>query len=172
MFNYIVLFSTVCLLTSTPVFSQTDSMTTGRSLIFDRLTKDLTDYKPDTTAVPNDNTTRLIIELRALRGGFNINEAVEFKLEEDRQKKEISEAAFQKLSSFFTNGDGKKWLDNSIIWIYRNLFTYRELKGLVKFYKTPAGEKMATAFPIVMIRSLVAAMEIKKYYLEVQAFNK
>jgi hypothetical protein len=150
----------------TSAFSQIDTLKSKSSTIFDRLTKDLKEYRPDTTAVPNDKITMAIIELRNLRGGFNINEAIEYKLEEDKQKKEIPEAEFEKFSIFLRSGNGKKWLDNSVIWIYRQHFTYRELKGLVKFYKTSAGQKIATEFPIVMMKSLAAAESIKKIYEE------
>ena len=153
-------------LTATTVFSQVDSLNPKKkSLIFDRLTKDLKEYKLDTTEVPNDKITKVIIELRNLKGGFNINEAIEYKLEEDKQKKEFSEADFESFSFFFLNGNGKKWLDNAVIWIYRTHFTYQELKQLVKFYKTPAGQKIATEFPIIMMKSLAAAEGIKNIYI-------
>lgn len=164
-----ILFLIASVMITTSAFSQVDS---SKSQIFYRLTKDLKEYKPDTSAVPNDNTTRLIIELRSLRGVFNINEAIEFKLEEDRQKKEIPEAEFEKFSSFFRNGNGRKWLDNSIIWIYRQHFTQQELKQLVKFYKTTAGKKIATEFPIVMMKSLAAGEAIKNIYMQEHAPKK
>jgi uncharacterized protein len=156
----------------TSAFSQVDTLQSKGSTIFDRLTKELKEYRPDTTAVPNDKITMAIIELRNLRGGFNINEAIEYKLEEDKQKKEMPEAEFEKFSVFLRTGNGKKWLDNSVIWIYRQHFTYRELKRLVKFYKTSAGQKMATEFPIVMMKSLAASESIKKIYEEGQTIKK
>jgi uncharacterized protein len=163
----------VCFLAATPAFCQVDSLNTKSPLlIFDRLTKDLKEYRPDTTAVPNDKITKVIIELRNLRGGFNINEAIEYKLEEDKQKKEISEADFESFSVYFKNGNGKKWLDNAVIWIYRQHFTYQELKQLVKFYKTPAGQKIATEFPVVMMKSLAAAEGIKNMYMQGQTNKK
>jgi hypothetical protein len=153
-----------CLLTFTG-FSQRDTAA-GKisSDIFDRITKGLKDFRLDTSAAPDDKITWKIIELRNLRGGFNINEAVDFKIEEDKQKNEMSKEELEKLSKFFKSGEGKKLLDNAVIWIYRQHFTYRELKQLIKFYQTSAGQKLATEFPVIMIQSLKAAEMIKEIY--------
>ena len=129
--------------------------------VFERITGAVKDYKLDTSAAPDDKITRKIIELRSLRGGFNINEVIEFKLEEDKQKNEMPETQLKIVSDFFRTGNGKKWLDNATTWIYRNHFTYKELKQMVKFYKTSAGQKMATDFGIVVLQSLAAAEMIK-----------
>lgn len=166
MIKKIVGFSISCLMIGTSIYSQVDSLNSQNLSIFNRITNDLKNYKLDTTSVPDDKITRTIMELRLLKGGFNINEAVEFKLEEDIQKKEIPESEFENFSLFFKTGNGKKWLDNSIVWIYRQHFTYQELKKLVKFYKTSAGQKIATEFPIVMMKSLAAAESIKNIYFK------
>ena len=151
-----------CLLHQTNVFAQqTDSMA-GKEM-FNRIAQAMENYKPDTSNVPPDKITRTIIELRNLRGGFNINEAIAFKLQEDLQKKEITQAQFDKLHTYFFEGKGKRYLDNALIWIYRNNFNYKELKQLTKFYKTSAGKKMATQFPIVMLQSLAAGEAIKSW---------
>ncbi|GAA4737819.1 hypothetical protein GCM10023229_15980 [Flavisolibacter ginsenosidimutans] len=127
----------------------------------ERITKEVSTYKPDTTSPPADKITQKIIELRKLRGGFNVNEAIAFKLEEDRQKGETPADVQKKFADFFTTGSGKRWLDNATIWLYRNRFSYAELKQLVKFYKTSAGQKMAADFPIIMLESLAAAQMLK-----------
>lgn len=136
--------------------------------VFDRITKAVKEFQLDTTSVPEDKITKKIIELRNLKGGFNINEALDFKIEEDRQKNEVPKAELEKLSLFFKTGNGKKWLDNAVIWIYRQNFTYKELKQLVKFYKTSAGKKIATNFPILMLQSLRAAEMLKDIYVQQQ----
>lgn len=153
-----------CLFTSV-AFSQTDTTSImATSNIFTRIVKSVKDFQLDTTAAPDDKITRKILELRSLRGGFNINEVIEFKIEEDRQKNEVPKEELDKLAKFFKSGNGKKWLDNATVWIYRRNFTYNELKQLVKFYKTSAGKKMATDFPIIMMQSLRAAEMIKDMY--------
>jgi len=153
-----------CLL-ATPGFSQGETNSAKNpSALFDRVTKSVMAYQLDTTAAPDDKISRKIIELRNLRGGFNINEAINFKIEEDRQKNEIPKAELDKLSEFFNYGAGKKWLDNAITWIYRRNFTYTEIKQLVKFYKTAAGQKIATEFPVIMLQSLRAGEAIKRMY--------
>jgi len=136
------------------------------SAVFERITGQVANYKPDTSLAPNDKTTRKIQQLRALRGGFNIQEAVGFMLEEERRKGEKPEAQLDQLSAFFTLGNGHRWLNNAAIWIYRNHFTYKELKQLVKFYKTSAGKKMADDFPVIVLKSLAAAEAIRKGFEE------
>ncbi|RYF83118.1 MAG: hypothetical protein EON98_10635, partial [Chitinophagaceae bacterium] len=69
-------------------FAQNDS-TNFHPAIFDRIAKSMSEFQLDTTAAPNDKTTKKIIELRKLRGGFNINEAIDFKLQEDKQKGDV-----------------------------------------------------------------------------------
>jgi hypothetical protein len=152
----------------TTTFAQEDTLLNVNSSIFERITKSMNDYQLDTTTVPNDKMTKLIIELRNLRGGFNINEAIEFKLAEDKHKMDITDAEFEKISMFFKNGDGNKWLNNAMIWIYRQHFSYKELKHLVGFYKTSAGQKMASDFPFIMLKSFAAAEAIKNIYLNEQ----
>ncbi len=146
-------------------YSQNDTATSyAASEIFEKISKSVKEFKPDTTSPPDDKITRKIIELRKSRGVFNINEAVDFKIEEDRQKNEVPKADLEKLAIFFRSGDGKKWLDNAVIWIYRQNFSYKELNRLVKFYRTSAGQKIATNFPFIMMQSLRAAEIIKELY--------
>lgn len=143
---------------------ETSSNKTARG-IFDRIAKEIQEFKLDTTAAPDDKITKKIRELRNLKGGFNIEEAIEFKLAEDSEKKEMPREEIEKFSYFIKQGDGKRWLDNAVTWIYRKHFNYAELKKLVKFYKTSAGQKMATDFPVIMLKSLRAVemiVEMKK----------
>ena len=136
------------------------------SSVFERIKKAVTEYKIDTSDAPKDKITEKIIELRRLKGGFNINEAIEFKIREDLEKNESSKETLLKLSESFNNGQGKKWLDNAVIRIYREEFSYKELKQLIKFYKTPAGRKMANDFPLIMLKSLAAAEIIQQVLIK------
>ena len=167
------LLTIILLYISTIAYSQNNSENNGKTQsIFERLTSDLKEFKPDTAAAPNDKITRKIIELRKLKGGFNINEAVEYKLAEDKQKAQIPSADFEKFSTYITKGDGRKWLDNSIIAIYRQYFTYKELKQLIRFYKTAGGRKISTEFPFIMMKSLAAGEAIKSMYEEFEKNKK
>jgi len=158
-----LLLLTLCSFTSL-IYAQSDTASKAVPDVFQKIMGSVKDYKPDTSAAPDDKITRKIIELRNLKGGFNINEAIDFKIAEDRQKGEIPKAEMDKVAAFFQSGNGKRWLDNAVIWIYRNHFTYKELKQLVKFYGTSAGQKMATDFAIIMLQSLRAAEMIKNIY--------
>ncbi|MEI9943553.1 MAG: DUF2059 domain-containing protein [Chitinophagaceae bacterium] len=146
-------------------FSQSDTAIKEKYLsIFDKIANGVKEYKLDTSFAPVDKITKKIVELRSLKGGFNINEAIDYKLEEDKQKGDAPVSEMSKFTEFMKTGNGKKWLDNAVVWIYRQHFTYKELKQLVKFYKTPAGRKMSGAFPVVMMQSLAAAEMIKEGY--------
>ena len=127
------------------------------SEIFTRISESMQTFKIDTTDVPNDALSAKIRELRNLKGGFNINEAMEYKIAEARSKNELTEPEYEKLKNFLSTGNGKRWLDNSIIWIYRNHFTLDEVEAAIKFYESPAGKKMANDFPIIMAQSVKAA---------------
>ena len=158
--NYCLLTLLVCFFTL-PAFCQTTpSNPQKQQTVFERISENLKNFKPD-TAVPGDKITRKIKELRRLNGGFNINEAIDFKLEEERQKNELTKEESDKLTAFFKTGKGNKWLENAVIHIYRNAFTYNELTQLVEFYKTPAGRKIASEFPLIMLKSFMAAEFIK-----------
>jgi hypothetical protein len=148
-------------------FSQTNPDARAIDLsVFERLTNEVKNYKPDTSAVPDDKITRKIIEVRTLKGGFNINEAVAYKIEEERKKNDMPKEELDKIATFFKSGKGKRWLDNAVIWIYRQRFTYKELKQLARFYKTPAGKKMGADLPVIMLQSLAAGEMIKGMYTD------
>ena len=125
-----------------------------------KILNEVKSYQIDTSAVPEDKLTRKIRELRSLRNGFNINELIDYKLNEDQNKKDSS--ASKALKEQFTKGNGKRWMDNSVIWIYRRQFSYNEVKKMVKFYRTSAGRKMADAFPVVVLESLMAFEKVQK----------
>jgi hypothetical protein len=98
--------------------------------------------------------------LRNLKGGFNINEAIAFKQQEDEGKNEVPKEQLAFVKQQFESGNAKRWLDNAVIHIYRDHFTYKELKQMAKFYKTSAGQKLADDFPYIMMKSLMAAQII------------
>ena len=153
-------------------YTQRDSTSINNTTgIFEQLSKSLKEFQLDTTSPPADKLSRKIMELRELRGGFNINEAIEFKIGEDRKEAKVPKAELDKIHEFFMTGNGKRWLDNAVTWIYRRHFTYAEIKKAVNFYRTTAGQKMATVFPVIMMESLRAAEMIKDIYI-VQQKNK
>lgn len=140
--------------------------------IYDKIMTEVKDYTLDTSAVPNDKITKKIVELRNLRGGFNINEAITFKMQEEAKEGKTPKEQLDRLIMEYKEGIGKKWLDNAVIWIYRKHFSYSELKQLVKFYKTSAGQKMADDFPIIMIKTIKAAETITSVLVERARTNK
>jgi uncharacterized protein len=134
------------------------------STVFVRIMDSIKSYQPDTTAPPDDKITWEIIRLRKLRGGFNINEVMSYKAEEDRRKKEKPADELDRSAAYFQSGNGRKWLENAVIWIYRRHFTYDELKTLTKFYSTSAGQKFAADLPVIMVQSMAAAQMLADNY--------
>lgn len=128
---------------------------------FERITSEVKNYRIDTSAAPDDKITRAIIKLRELKGGFNITGAMEFKLEEAAQKKELPDSTLALLKTQFATGNAGRWLQNAVIHVYRDHFSYRELKKMIRFYKSDAGRKLADEFPVVMLESLAAAEMIQ-----------
>ena len=139
---------------------------TTTSPIFEKIALEMKEFKLDTTSVPNDKLSKSIEKLRRLKGGFNINEAIEFKIAEERSKENAPTEELDKIEAFFKNGNGKKWLNNAVIWIYRKQFTLKEINQLIRFYKSSAGQKMAEKFPILMLQSLKAGEEIKENFVQ------
>ncbi|MBE0651764.1 MAG: DUF2059 domain-containing protein [Bacteroidales bacterium] len=145
--------------------AQNDSVQKEKATnLIERVTKEISQFKIDTAAVPNDKITKKIEELRKYRSKFNVDALVDFKLQQDKKNHKISEAEYEKVYNFFKKGDGKKWLDNAVIWVYRKHFTYKELKVLVRFYKSSAGQKWSAEFPIVLVQNVLAAEQVGKIY--------
>lgn len=132
--------------------------------IFQKISSTLKDFKVNRNAVPEDKLTQEIRKLRETKGGFNINEAILFKIGEDQQKGDLKKEEAEKEALFFRTGKGKTDLDHAVIWIYRDLFTLAEIRKLTKFYKSSAGHKLSENFPIIMVKSLKASEEIMKDY--------
>ena len=150
----------LCLLSTTITgFTQKDS-TQKFPLAFEKMLMELKTFVPDTSNVPDDKLTREIKKFRQLRESFSINEVVDYKIQDDKNKKETSAGKADTLLQQFTNGDAKRRLSNAITWIYREHFTYKEMKQMVKFSKTSAGKKMAQEFPTIILQSLASVQSI------------
>lgn len=132
--------------------------------VYERIMGEVSQFKPNFSSPPSDRITEKIREFRNLRGGFNIREAIAFKLQEDRNEKKMPEGELDALSAYLTNGEGAQAIDNAVTWIYREHFTLAELKQLIKFYKTSAGKKMSEVFPIIMMKSLLVAESVKEKF--------
>ena len=157
-------FLIACIFCFTTFIGQTENTNENVAPVFQRIADGVKNYKLDTLTPPVDNNTKLINELRNLKGGFNINEFLQFKMLEESQKPENDTDVFRKGMDFFTTGNGKKWLDNAVINIYREHYTEKELKAMVKFAKTPAGKKMASETPIIILQAAAAGEMIQKSF--------
>ena len=135
---------------------------------FKRISESVKNFEVDTTAVPDDKLSEKISEFRKLRGGFNIQAAMDYKIDEAREKNELSQTEYEDLKKFIDEGDGYKWMNNAVIWMYRKNFTVRDMNKLIKFYKSTTGKKMATQFPIVMLQSAKAAEIISEKYKQMR----
>ena len=146
--------------------AQKDTTTNSSTNEIMRIVNDLKSYKPDTSDAPNDKLTRKIQEFRTRKGGFNINTVMDYKIQEDLGKNEMSKENAEKLKQEFTTGRARRLLDNAIIWLYRKTFTYKEMKQLARFYNTKAGQKYSEFFLPMLLKSVVAAETIQKQIMQ------
>ncbi|MBK6473732.1 MAG: DUF2059 domain-containing protein [Flavobacteriales bacterium] len=149
--KYLLLSLQLMVLLNTTYAQQVDTT------IFARINEQIQHFVPDTANVPVDSVTYRIRELRALKGGFNIQEAMAYKLTEALGKQEISDSTYQALSTYIESGNGKRLLDNAITAIYRDQFTYAELGDLIAFYSSPTGQKIARETPLIIVASIKSA---------------
>jgi hypothetical protein len=105
--------------------AQTDSV--RKSEMIGKIMAGMKEFRPDTTTPPEDKLTIAIKELRSLKGGFNIQTAIEIKIAEERQKGELPKEQIDRLADYLQNGKGKVWLENASIWIYRAHFSYKDV---------------------------------------------
>jgi hypothetical protein len=140
--------------------AHTSSYAQADSSIFNNIREAMMQFKPDYSTPPDDKITRKIKELRDLKGGFNINGAIAYKLGEDRKENKMPEKEWKALGEYMS-GEGAVKVNNAVTWIYRSHFSYKELQQLVKFYKTAAGRKMNKEFPLLMLKSMLVAQEVK-----------
>lgn len=151
----IVILSLVILLISNSSVAQSDS-------IMNKMFREIASFTPDTTMPPPGKKSVLASRLLSYTGILNIDEAIDFKIFESRQKKERPENEISAASEFFNTGKGRRLLNNAMINIYTESFTEVELKRLTKFFKKNTGKKFLRTFPMIMIKGLMAAEYVAK----------
>ena len=159
-------FFIACIVLGFPVQDIKAQDSAGMAEIFQRITTEMHSFKIDTSSVPEDRITAKIRELQSIKGVFNINEAISFKLSEEDKENKTPKETLNKLRQSMLHGEGKRWLENAVIHIYRKHFTYNELKKMVKFYKTSAGQKLADQFPFIMMKSLLAGQVVHDWIVK------
>lgn len=80
-----------------------------------KLASTLKDFKVNTSPVPEDQLTHKIRKLREIKGGFNFNEAILFKIGEDLSKGDLTQLDAENLDYYFKVGQGKTDLDNAVV---------------------------------------------------------
>lgn len=119
--------------------------------------------KSDTLAPPNDVLTQKIKLLRSERRGLTTENIMRIKLMEEQQKDTVhSKEFYNALQEELTSGSTGRLLENSIVNLYRNHFTEREVDDLIAFYKTSAGKKMDSEFILLMVQSVKGAEQLLK----------
>ncbi len=138
---------------------QIDSSFIARAKYLD--TADL--LKLDTTAVPNDSFTKKIKKMRAMRKGISFEIVLQLKLREEQEKdKTHSKEFYEALSKELTSGRINTLIENSLVNLYRRSFTEKEMKQLIRFYKTPAGKKMNSEFILLLAESVKVGEQLLK----------
>jgi hypothetical protein len=119
--------------------------------------------KSDTLSAPNDPLTKKIKILLGERQGLTIQTILRIKIAEEQQK-DTSHAKefYNKLLEDVTTGKTSKLIENSLINLYRRIFTENEMDELVSFYKTSAGKKMDKEFLLILVESVKDAEQLLK----------
>jgi hypothetical protein len=117
----------------------------------------------DTAAVPNDSFTKKIKQLRKEKQGLNLETVLELKLME-QQKSDTghSKEFYDRLHAEITTGNTGRLIENSLVNLYRRLYTEQEIADLIKFYKTSAGKKMDKEYILLMVESIKDAEQLLK----------
>ncbi len=119
--------------------------------------------KSDTLAAPKDPLTKKIKTLLGERQGLTIQTILRIKIAEEQQK-DTSHAKefYNKLLDEVSTGKTGKLIENSLINLYRRIFTEKEIDDLVNFYKTSAGKKMDSEFLLILVESVKDAEQLLK----------
>lgn len=82
---------------------------------------------------------------------------------EEQQKDTLhSKEFYNKLLEEVTTGRTSKLIENSVINLYRRIFTEKEIDELVRFYKTSAGKKMDDESLLLLVESAKNAEQLLK----------
>jgi len=153
---------TICILTLTApfyCFSQIDSSFINRIKALDTANV----LKSDTVSVADDALTRKIKTLLSQRKGLTVETILRIKITEEQQKDTLhSKEFYNKLLEEVTTGKTSKLIENSVINLYRRIFTEKEIDELVRFYKTSAGKKMDEESLLLLIESAKNAEQLLK----------
>jgi len=139
-------------------YSQIDTAFIGRLKALDSLNI----LKLDTAAVPNDQLTKKILELKKEKTGIGLESLMYIKIMEEKQKPNSSRTNdfFDKLQNELATGRTSKLIENCFVNIYRRTFTEAEIDDLIRFYKSSAGKKMEREFLPLLVESAKAAEQL------------
>lgn len=117
--------------------------------------------KLDTDAVANDLFTKKIKQLRKEKQGLNLETVLGIKLMEQQKSDTVhSKEFYDKLHAEITTGYTSRLIENSLVNLYRRLYTEQEIVDLIKFYKTSAGKKMDKEYILLMVESIKDAEQL------------
>ncbi len=96
----------------------------------------------DTTAAPNDELTRDILQLLELTNAMNIGQVFAQGLSKPEEQNELLKEFYKRFFKEMKDGDAHKWMMSLFVKAYRQRYTGEEIQELVKFYQTPLGKKV------------------------------
>jgi hypothetical protein len=105
-------------------------------------------------AVPGDQQVRQLFEVMHLSQSFDQMNA--------QMAGMMSQAVPCVPASYWQNfidTDGRKQLLDQMVPIYQKHFTAADVAGLLKFYKSPLGQKVITQMPVTMAEGMKAGQE-------------
>jgi hypothetical protein len=124
----------------------------------------------DTTAVPEDNLTKLIRELLAVThtretdlemGTASLMESLG--MQDSASVTPLMKKFCNEMIQEFRQGRIAKWLELVYIRNYRKLFTEEEIRGLISFYQSPLGKKSLERTKVLMKNVMTDARKIGQF---------
>ena len=151
----------LCLFLLQPIFSYSQIDTSFFAKIKSLDTANI--LRLDTAAVVNDLFTKKIKQLRKEKQGLNLETVLGIKLMEQQKSDTIHSKDFYiRLRNEITTGNTGRLIENSLVNLYRRLYTEQEIEDLIKFYKTSAGKKMDKEYILLMVESIKDAEQLLK----------
>jgi hypothetical protein len=155
----VVLFTLLLFISALPAAAQIDSGFIAKLKSLDSFDG----LKGDTVAVPEDQLTKKIRQLRAERSGLTTETLIRIKISDEQEKdKTHGKEYYQRLIEEMTTGKTGRLLENCMLNLYRRNFTEPEIDELIRFYKTSAGKKMDTNYFLLMVQSVKDAEQLLK----------
>jgi len=119
----------------------------------------------DTVPPPNDELTKEIKKLLQVTNAFTASKTLMTKILSTQRTSNtgLPDEFYARMLAAIENGQVIGYIENTVVKIYRQKFTLEDIKGVIKFYETPLGKKMAAENVNIMAASSSAGEKVGQY---------